>query len=96
MDEVVRAFRMRYHHNCFYCGCELIKRAGEHHKRKRTMDHLRPLSRGGLAGKKNKVPCCYPCNKLKDDLPLEDFRKLIFGDSSAKFFFETTGGLIPS
>jgi len=37
-----------------------------------TMDHLVPLSRGGMSTKDNLVPCCKTCNnKKKSMLPLE-------------------------
>lgn len=38
-----------------------------------TIDHRTPTSRGGVDGKKNCVPCCYPCNMMKGDLTEEEF-----------------------
>lgn len=38
-----------------------------------TIDHLVPLSRGGLDEITNYVTCCKACNQKKSDLPLEDF-----------------------
>ncbi len=36
------------------------------------MDHVVPLSRGGLTTKSNLVPCCKTCNNQKRELlPLE-------------------------
>ncbi len=36
------------------------------------MDHVVPLSRGGLTAKSNVVPCCKDCNSQKQHLlPLE-------------------------
>ena len=37
-----------------------------------TMDHVVPLSRGGLTVKSNVVPCCKGCNSRKQSLlPIE-------------------------
>ncbi len=37
-----------------------------------TMDHVVPISRGGLSNKKNIVPCCKKCNSEKKYLtPVE-------------------------
>ncbi len=37
-----------------------------------TMDHVVPLSRGGVSVKENLVPCCKDCNnKKKNLLPME-------------------------
>ncbi|MFO8084393.1 MAG: HNH endonuclease [Desulfobacterales bacterium] len=37
-----------------------------------TMDHIVPISRGGLSTKGNVVPCCKACNtKKKQLLPME-------------------------
>ena len=33
-----------------------------------TMDHVIPLSRGGLSNKENIVPCCRECNTKKNYL----------------------------
>ena len=42
---------------CYYC-----KR-----KRKLTLDHVIPLSKGGKHDKSNVVPACGPCNSIKRD-----------------------------
>jgi len=50
---------------CYYC--QLTFKPSE-----LTMDHLIPLSRGGLSEKINLVPCCKECNnKKKYLLPVE-------------------------
>ena len=50
---------------CYYCKTYTPAR-------KLTMDHVVPLSRGGLSIKSNLVPCCKSCNNLKKNLlPLE-------------------------
>lgn len=47
-------------HACQYCGVS----PGVAHL---TLDHVRPLSRGGDSGWENVVTCCRPCNRLKAD-----------------------------
>ena len=51
---------------CTYCGDPIDDYS-------RTVDHLIPESRGGILAKKNKVPCCKDCNKLKDNMTPEEF-----------------------
>lgn len=46
---------------CYYCGCKL----GETGKRKRTLDHVKPISSGGTYALDNLVPCCARCNNIK-------------------------------
>jgi len=37
-----------------------------------TMDHIVPISRGGVSSRGNVVPCCHECNnKKKESLPME-------------------------
>ena len=50
---------------CYYCGSVSPPRA-------LTMDHIVPLTRGGLTVKSNVVPACRECNsKKKYMLPIE-------------------------
>lgn len=50
---------------CFYCKKPV--KPGE-----LTMDHIVPVSRGGMSTKGNVVPSCKPCNtKKKQLLPME-------------------------
>ena len=50
---------------CFYCQESF-------HARLLTMDHVIPLTKGGLSVKSNLVPCCKSCNsKKKNLLPTE-------------------------
>jgi len=39
----------------------------------RTIDHIIPQSRGGDFSIGNLVPCCGPCNLMKDTLELADW-----------------------
>jgi len=50
---------------CHYCGRETPPT-------ELTMDHIVPLSRGGVSSKGNLVPTCKSCNNMKKTLlPLE-------------------------
>ena len=66
---------------CAYCGCELD--FNDFH-----IDHMIPLSKGGLNGK-NRVPSCPLCNQCKHDLDLEEFRSKI-----ANIFEESNNGKV--
>jgi 5-methylcytosine-specific restriction protein A len=46
---------------CHYCGKKFDPK-------QLTMDHIVPLSRGGLSNRKNVVPCCKDCNNKKKHL----------------------------
>jgi 5-methylcytosine-specific restriction endonuclease McrA len=51
--------------SCYYCGIQTPPA-------KLTMDHMVPLTRGGLSTKNNLVACCKECNtKKKTMLPQE-------------------------
>lgn len=47
---------------CSYCGGKAT-----------GVDHIIPTSRGGSDEDSNKVPCCFDCNRIKNDKPLVDF-----------------------
>jgi len=55
---------------CVYCRTKLPKVA-------LTIDHLVPLSGGGLDEMSNYVTCCSPCNARKRALPLSRFAHTI-------------------
>lgn len=49
--------------HCCWCGCRLFRKTA-------TLDHVIPLSRGGLDNGNNVVLACGPCNKLRgSDMP---------------------------
>lgn len=55
---------------CFYCKEPLTKR-------KSTLDHLTPSSRGGTNELSNLVIACALCNQAKSDLTLREFKAFI-------------------
>ncbi|MBF0176390.1 MAG: HNH endonuclease [Magnetococcales bacterium] len=52
---------------CAYCGQRTPPR-------ELTMDHVRPLIRGGFSTRGNCVPACRMCNERKQNLPAEDWK----------------------
>lgn len=56
-DEVRELFKAE---NCYYCGCKL----GKHEK---TIDHKKPVSKGGTNDTDNLVICCKVCNSTKNN-----------------------------
>ncbi len=46
--------------HCSYCGAELTFSTS-------TIDHVKPLSKGGFNHVSNFVLSCYPCNHSKGD-----------------------------
>lgn len=41
------------------------------------MDHIIPLSRGGLTERKNVAPCCKKCNNLKKNMRPEEWEEFL-------------------
>jgi 5-methylcytosine-specific restriction endonuclease McrA len=60
--KVRTAVLKRDQHRCFYCG-----------ERATTVDHLRPVSRGGTDHESNLVACCSDCNAAKGDKTPAEF-----------------------
>jgi hypothetical protein len=42
-----------------------------------TVDHAKPVSRGGSNAEWNLVPACEYCNRLKDSMNLHEFREWV-------------------
>lgn len=59
----------RDNYTCVYCPCD--------DRRKLTIDHVIPKSRGGKDTWENLVTACFKCNQEKDDLTLEEYGKVI-------------------
>ena len=57
-------------YKCIYCG-----------KPSESLDHLHPMSKGGISSTSNCVPCCLSCNGKKSDSEvLSWYRKQNFYD----------------
>lgn len=54
-----------FNYRCVYCGSK---------RRKLTVDHWIPLSRGGTNSKGNIVPACSPCNSHKHNINGNEFK----------------------
>lgn len=70
---------------CWYCGSDLFLRGlfvG-------AIDHVKPVAHGGTNDPDNLVPACKPCNQLKLDKTLAEFRAMKGGDL---FWFERWKG----
>ena len=62
---------------CTYCGMKLkFISNGESDPGQNgfTIDHVKPISRGGTEDTDNLVPACHECNNLKAQRTLENFR----------------------
>ena len=54
---------------CVYCAVPLCHESA-------TLDHVQPVSRGGMHDPGNLVAACGPCNRMKGDmLPVEFFAR---------------------
>ena len=54
---------------CHYCG-------NRFHPRDLTMDHIVPLSKGGLHTKENITTACMSCNSGKKDKSKEEYERI--------------------
>lgn len=59
---VLENVRERAAYSCEYCEISETDNGGE-----LTIDHFRPLSKGGDDDEKNLVYCCFRCNSYKGD-----------------------------
>lgn len=59
--------------DCKYCGIRLTIEVGKPNTL--TVDHIIPISRGGMNKRKNYVPACEPCNMEKGDLTADEFMR---------------------
>lgn len=59
---------------CFYCGKGPLKKQTDHNDQLATLDHVKPLSKGGERfHSSNLVVACYSCNSRKRDKTVEEF-----------------------
>lgn len=66
-------FRGRRMQPCTYCGRPLYRETA-------TVDHVRPLSAGGMHKLNNCVLACQSCNNRKGSMSREQFLHLIYCD----------------
>lgn len=66
--------------HCSYCGLQL-KAKGWH------VDHVIPVSAGGVDDISNLFPSCATCNFFKNAMSLEDFRNTIYEQTYKKAGF---------
>lgn len=74
------------HNRCFYCG-ELLASG------KIEIDHIIPVTLNGSGQNKNLCLACYPCNRLKSNKSLDEFKRHLMEMYPSKlvrgmFFFE--------
>jgi uncharacterized Zn finger protein (UPF0148 family) len=72
VDEKIEAIRSGMT-VCFWCGSKIDGRDGKQCR----IDHIKPLSKGGLHEASNVVPSCRNCNCSKSDDSAEEFQKRI-------------------
>jgi 5-methylcytosine-specific restriction endonuclease McrA len=73
--------------SCVYCGKEFNGHPIE-------LDHIDPLSKGGLHSKFNLVACCRQCNQLKKNKTFNEWLKFIPDERKqivTKFYFNRKG-----
>ena len=65
---------------CAYCGATIEDGA------RLTLDHLRPVSRGGSNEASNLVTCCCKCNSSRGNRPVAAFTRAVaeYVDADAK------------
>lgn len=58
---------------CRYCDIEVSEWFGDGHPQFLTLDHVIPLSRGGMGTADNLVVACSSCNNAKANLLRDEF-----------------------
>jgi 5-methylcytosine-specific restriction endonuclease McrA len=71
-----RRLHIRNEKRCFYCG-RPVSMLHPDSPDYATVDHVRPLSRGGQDAKDNRVTACRKCNAAKKDMTKEEYRRLV-------------------
>ena len=64
---IITSFKLTNPHVCVYCGKTLKG------KDVVTIDHKIPVCKGGVTTEENLVIACFPCNKEKDDMTVEEY-----------------------
>ncbi len=76
-QKVYDKFKENDKYKCAYCGFEIFTDADVDNDFKLTMDHVKPIAKGGTDALANLVPCCFKCNHIKDDMDIEEFRNAL-------------------
>lgn len=58
---------------CFYCDAPMTTLRGP---RLATIDHIAPLSDGGMAEPANEVAACHQCNRMKGCMTPDQMRRM--------------------
>lgn len=66
-------FRYIQEDACYYCGLEMLRDTPNDDPRKENLEHLTPLSRGGMHCWTNTVLACAKCNLSKATKTMEEF-----------------------
>ena len=66
---------------CAYCGCSLDYNEMD-------IDHVVPVTNGGLDELDNLLPACHDCNHSKGGLTVEEFRSQFGCGGKVVFYFE--------
>jgi 5-methylcytosine-specific restriction endonuclease McrA len=67
-------FHKRNKKRCWYCGCKVLLEGSKAAPRLATIDHQKPLSKGGYNKRSNKVTACFACNQEKAAMGLDEYR----------------------
>ena len=59
---------------CHYCRCQ-VQRRDSYRTDAATIDHILPLSRGGMGTKDNMVTACRGCNSGKGNMTLVEYER---------------------
>lgn len=54
---------------CYKCRIKIDRNLDPDHPQRATIDHVKPVSLGGIRSKQNWAPCCYECNQKHRPMP---------------------------
>lgn len=74
---MTRYYRYVQQSRCIYCGVLMYPDLPRNHPHKESLEHLIPLSRGGLHSWENTVLACLACNHKKNDKTPDEFRSVV-------------------
>lgn len=67
--------QFRYEYGCcYYCGLT-VEQKEPPYPRAATLDHLKPIARGGTSRMSNLVLACFRCNNEKGDMTETEYRR---------------------